>query len=163
MDRIALQMRLMKIKEVSFEYDVTPEQFDDFGGDDVQVNISLNIVPDFENDFLELIMGVTYQDYPDKKPHKLLEYRISVLYKIADLERQVTVVDGLVSVKSELLSIMSGVAVGSLRGMLALRSVGTIFENYPLPIINITELIVNLKGDSLKNRMASPLIRFKYE
>ncbi|MBP3590312.1 MAG: hypothetical protein J6J61_07030, partial [Muribaculaceae bacterium] len=47
-------------------------------------------------------------------------------------------------VDSQLMMLMLGVAVGALRGIVAVRTKGTLLESRPLPIINISALMYRL-------------------
>ena len=79
------------------------------------------------------------------------------------MEAVVCVRDYSVSVAPELLSILVGVSIGTLRGMLVLKSADSFFGNYPLPIINITELIASLQTETVKQSSYFPFFRFRYE
>lgn len=49
--------------------------------------------------------------------------------------------DGRTDLPPRLMTIMYGVAIGALRGMVSVRVSGTMLGGYPLPLVNISELV----------------------
>lgn len=156
MDKIAMQIRLLKIEELSYR-DKTKL------GEDLQepvfVKLLLNILPDISRSIIELIVGVVYHTNSED----LLTYEIKSTFEIREMETVVCIRDYSVSVAPELLSILVGVSIGTLRGMLVLKSTDSFFCNNPLPIINITELIASLQTETVKQSSYFPFFRFRYE
>lgn len=150
-----MQIRLVKIKELSYK-NVT-EQNDI--QEPVLVKLLLNVLPDVNRNIVELNVGVIYHTYSKE----LLNYEIKSIFEIGEIDAVVQIKDYSVSVAPELLSILVGVSIGSLRGMLVLRTEGSVFENYPLPIINVTELVASLQTETITQRSYFPFFRFKYE
>lgn len=151
-----MQIRLKKIEELSYK-NVT-KQNDDIQ-EPVLVKLLLNVLPDINKSIIELNVGVIYHTHSKD----LLSYEIKSTFEIGEIDAVVRVKDYSVSVAPELLGILVGVSIGSLRGMLILRTVGSVFENYPLPIINVTELIASLQTETMTQRSYFPFFRFKYE
>ena len=119
----------------------------------------LNILPDIGRNIIELIVGVVYHTNSED----LLTYEINSTFEVGEMEAVVCVRDYSVSVAPELLSILVGVSIGTLRGMLVLKSADSFFANYQLPIINITELIASLQTETVKQSSYFPFFRFRYE
>ena len=68
-----------------------------------------------------------------------------------------------ISVKPELLTIMLSVSIGSLRGMLVMRTKNSDFENYPLPLVNVTELVSKIRHPSWYENIIHPFFKFRYQ
>ena len=49
-----------------------------------------------------------------------------------------------VTVDTRLLALLLSISIGSMRGMLALRTQNTVFKNYPLPLINVSEILTSM-------------------
>ena len=156
MDRIAMQIRLVKIEELSYK-NVTRQDSDI--REPVLVKLLLNVLPDVSSNTIELNVGVIYHTHS----RDLLNYEIKSTFEIGEIDAILRVRDYSVSIAPELLSILVGISIGSLRGMLVLRTKGSIFENYPLPIINVTELIASLQTETITQSSYFPFFRFKYE
>ena len=152
MDKIAMQIRLVKIEELSYR-DKT--KLGEALKEPVFVKLLLNILPDIGRNIIELIVGVVY--------HTNSEDLLKSTFEVGEMEAVVCVRDYSVSVAPELLSILVGVSIGTLRGMLVLKSADSFFGNYPLPIINITELIASLQTETVKQSSYFPFFRFRYE
>ena len=150
MDKIAMQIRLVKIEELSYR-DKT--KLGEALKEPVFVKLLLNILPDIGRNIIELIVGVVYHTNSE----------IKSTFEVGEMEAVVCVRDYSVSVAPELLSILVGVSIGTLRGMLVLKSADSFFGNYPLPIINITELIASLQTETVKQSSYFPFFRFRYE
>ena len=163
MEKVSMQLRLDNIHELEYRYRATPRKMMKYKGEPVHVNLSVSVYPDLHENLLELVTGVQYVVLEDGFPEELLTYKIALLYWVCNLSQYVQAQHQKVSVSSELLSIMLGVGVGSLRGMLTLRTDKTVFSHFPLPIINISHVIATMKGDVLQNNAVSPIFRFKYE
>ena len=153
MDKIAMQIRLVKIEELSYR-DKT--KLGEALKEPVFVKLLLNILPDIGRNIIELIVGVVYHTNSED----LLTYEIKSTFEVGEMEAVVCVRDYSVSVAPELLV---GVSIGTLRGMLVLKSADSFFGNYPLPIINITELIASLQTETVKQSSYFPFFRFRYE
>ena len=156
MDKIAMQIRLLKIEELSYR-DKT--KLGEALQEPVFVKLLLNILPDIGRNIIELIVGVVYHTNSED----LLAYEIKSTFEVGEMEAVVCVRDYSVFVAPELLSILVGVSIGTLRGMLVLKSADSFFGNYPLPIINITELIASLQTETVKQSSYFPFFRFRYE
>lgn len=71
-------------------------------------------------------------------------YRIAVVYKIEKLKDFVKLENSQVTVDTRLLALLLSISIGSMRGMLALRTQNTVFKNYPLPLINVSEILTSM-------------------
>ena len=72
---------------------------------------------------------------------RLLQYTVAAVFEFDNCEGHVSVDGDSCLINTSTMLLMLSVTIGSLRGMLALRTAGTFLKSYPLPIINISELI----------------------
>ena len=70
---------------------------------------------------------------------------MEIWFGIKDLTHFVKEKEGNILIKHELLALLLGISIGTIRGMIAHRCQDTVFEAYPLPIINITHLMAHLQ------------------
>ena len=88
--------------------------------------------------------GVRYIRHRNFIGQELLFYRIAVVYKIEKLGDFVKLENSQVTVDTRLLALLLSISIGSMRGMLALRTQNTVFKNYPLPLINVSEILTSM-------------------
>ena len=91
-----------------------------------------------------MITGVRYIRRRNFIGQELLFYRIAVVYKIEKLRDFVKLENSQVIVDTRLLALLLSISIGSMRGMLALRTQNTVFKNYPLPLINVSEILTSM-------------------
>lgn len=156
MNRIAMQIRLARIEELLYD-DKT--SLCETIHDTVFVKLLLNILPDISRNIMELIVGVEYHTSSEV----LLTYKIKSIFDIKEISDVVDIRGHDLFIAPELLGILTGVSIGSLRGMLVIRTLNSAFKNFPLPIINVTELMASLQADIVKPYSYYPLFKFKYE
>lgn len=82
----------------------------------------VNIYPDVKRDYFKLITGVRYIRHRNFIGQELLFYRIAVVYKIEKLGDFVKLENSQVTVDTRLLALLLSISIGSMRGMLALRT-----------------------------------------
>src|SRR5699024_3863706 len=104
----------------------------------------VNIHTDDKRDYFQLITGFRYNRHRNFIGQELLFYRIAVVYKIEKLGDFVKLENSQVTVDTRLLALLLSISIGSMRGMLALRTQNTVFKNYPLPLINVSEILTSM-------------------
>ena len=75
---------------------------------------------------------------------ELLFYRIAVVYKIEKLRDFVKLENSQVIVDTRLLALLLSISIGSMRGRLARLTQNTVVKNYPLPLINVSEILTSM-------------------
>ena len=129
----SIQLSLEHIEELDFTCPAAKKS----------INIG-NIYPDVKRDYFKLITGVRYIRRRNFIGQELLFYRIAVVYKIEKLGDFVKLENSQVIVDTRLLALLLSISIGSMRGMLALRTQNTVFKNYPLPLINVSEILTSM-------------------
>ena len=118
----SIQLSLEHIEELDFTCPAAKKSIN-IGKEIIPVKFVVNIYPDVKRDYFKLITGVRYIRHRNFIGQELLFYRIAVVYKIEKL---------------------GDLSIGSMRGMLALRTQNTVFKNYPLPLINVSEILTSM-------------------
>ena len=162
MNRVAMQIRLSHIEEIKF-VDNTQNYKCDLKKDNVHVGFSVQLSPDIEQNCTDILLGVHYDIKKEDRKTSILEYKINVTFEIEDMIEYILIEKNRISVKPELLTIMLSVSIGSLRGMLVMRTKNSDFENYPLPLVNVTELVSKIRHPSWYENTKPPFFKFRYQ
>lgn len=139
----SIQLSLEHIEELDFTCPVAKKSIN-IGKEIIPVKFVVNIYPDVKRDYFKLITGVRYIRRRNFIGQELLFYRIAVVYKIEKLRDFVKLENSQVIVDTRLLALLLSISIGSMRGMLALRTQNTVFKNYPLPLINVSEILTSM-------------------
>lgn len=163
MDQIVLQIALNKIKELSYQEASRLEQILRMkGSKEIQIGFTVSMEPDQQNNILDFRLGVVYYTVIESVRHQLVEYKALFTFEILGLEEHLQAAElERIAIKPELFSLLLGIAVGSVRGMLAVKMSGSLLDNYPLPIINLTSLMQALHQSSMQERSILPAFGYK--
>ena len=63
------------------------------------------------------------------------------MYKIEDLVNNIKIRKDIISIDDEFLAILLNISIGTIRGMIAVKTMGKIINKYPLPILNPKKII----------------------
>ncbi len=127
-------MRLQSISEVAYNTDMS-KICDDVNPDDLQVGFANKILPDIENNVISIVFGVQYL-YENEK---VLDCIYKFSFEVIDLSRYV-IIDGDNITINHLMPHFLNVIIGTMRGILVVRTAGTLFSKYPLPILDANAL-----------------------
>lgn len=113
-------------------------------GKPVQVDMTVRVVPDLDKSTVSLVVTASYIVQGKIMRERLLTCSAYATFEIEDLRRHVEISGEDVVVGGSLMMMMLGIAVGALRGIIAVRIAGTPLYNRPLPIIDLTALMYRL-------------------
>ena len=132
-------MRLTSVKEVSFM--MLPGKLgNDVNPEDVQMGFSSQINPDMENNQFTLLFGVRYETGGEP----ILESIYQFVFEVKNLKQFIVFNDDQSITVNHLMPHFLSIAVGTMRGILVVKTAGTNFSKYPLPMIDINQLNANL-------------------
>ncbi len=138
-DENNIQMKLLSVDEIRFmmSSDAIDEKTD---ADSIQIGFSNGVEPDFENDMFNMVFGVRYV----VGDSVILEsvYRFS--FAVVNLAQYITINEDKSITITHLMPHFLSVAVGTMRGILVVKTAGTAFARYPLPMIDVNKLNENL-------------------
>lgn len=148
MNNVTMEVRLVRIKESSFNLQADHKTEKILQVKDLQVGININTIPFLLNNQIKLRITIDYHYIDNTILVEPLFYSMEIWFDVKDLANFVEEKRENVLIKHELLSMLLGVSIGTIRGMMAHRCKNTVFENYPLPIINVTHLMANLQNNN---------------
>lgn len=138
-DNINIQMRLVSVGEVSFM--MSPGKVgDDVSPDSMKIGFSTQIQPDVQNDIFVLLFGTRYE----LNGEVVLESIYKFVFEVKNLAQFVVFNNNQSITVNHIMPHFLSVAVGTMRGILVVKTAGTNFSNYPLPMIDVNQLNANL-------------------
>ena len=138
-ENINIQMRLVSVGEVSFM--MSPGKVgDDVSPDSMKIGFSTQIQPDVQNDIFVLLFGTRYE----LNGEVVLESIYKFVFEVKNLAQFVVFNDNQSITVNHIMPHFLSVAVGTMRGILVVKTAGTNFSNYPLPMIDVNQLNANL-------------------
>ena len=138
-ENINIQMRLVSVGEVSFM--MSPGKVgDDVSPDSMKIGFSTQIQPNVQNDIFVLLFGTRYE----LNGEVVLESIYKFVFEVKNLAQFVVFNDNQSITVNHIMPHFLSVAVGTMRGILVVKTAGTNFSNYPLPMIDVNQLNSNL-------------------
>ena len=144
-ENVNIRMRLVSVDEIRFMMS-SGEVVDMSGPEDLQVGL-LNRV---QLDEMDIAFGIRYEF----KKEVVLESVYRFVFEVKNLSDFVILhEDGTFTVKHLMPHLLS-VAVGTMRGILVVRTAGSDLSRYPLPIIDANELnaFLSSPGRTARNK-----------
>lgn len=163
MEKLEFDIRISEIKELTSENKFHRWEIRRYNGYPINVSMSASVLPDINRNLLTLTLGVRYVSSTASNEKELLRYNILVDFEIDKLEERIQITDKTVKVPSHLLTLIMSVGVGTLRGMLAQRTSGTVLDKYPLPLMNISEIVSAIIYSERSRNPVYPLFKFIYD
>ena len=114
----------------------------------VTVDMNVRLLPDLERNLISLVVGCTYVTVIDLIRTHVFTCTSLTTFEIENLRDQIAQRGKDQIIGGKLLMTMLGIAVGALRGMVAVRTADTPLRHTPLPMIDLTSLMYRLhNGD----------------
>ncbi len=140
-NNVNIQMRLASVSEVSFM--MSPGKVgDNINPEDMQMGFSSQIQPDINSDCFTLNFGVRYE----LSGAVVMESVYSFVFEVKNLKQFVVFNDNQSITVNHLMPHFLSVAVGTMRGILVVKTAGTNLAKYPLPMIDVNALNSNLSA-----------------
>ncbi len=131
-----IELRLVKVQETGFYMNSSLlEKNDELKLNNLSIKFGINLIPDLSQNKLDLKVIVRYL-LDDNEEKKVLELETSNIFEILNIKDIVTIREDMIIDTSGITPTLVGVAIGTLRGILFTKTVGTALSEYPLPIIN---------------------------
>lgn len=136
-----IQLRLISINEVDFK--MSPGQVDDdLAPEAINIGFSNQFQPDVENNNMSIVFGIRYM----LTGEVVLESVYRFLFEVKDLAQFIEFNNNDRFTIKYITPHLLSVAVGTMRGILVVKTAGTIFSKYPLPMIDVNILNTNLSS-----------------
>jgi len=134
-DSKQFKYRIVKCEEIKYKTDIAASMAID--SDKLSFGFGFKIKKVDENKASVLIV-VSYE-YGSSE---LLRHESSTTFEFENMAEVIEFSDGSkVGFHVDILPVLFGLAYSSARGMLAIRTAGTALENYPIPIVDPTEVV----------------------
>lgn len=127
--------------------------------EDIAVDLVARVEDDRVAERLALRVGVFYTYMRSMVRRPLLRQTVEVVFTIPSMEDFVsfTPARDKIDIAPSVISMMLGVAIGALRGMIAQKTTGTPLEGRPLPLVNVSGLVSRLIYGDRPSRATIPL------
>jgi hypothetical protein len=136
-----VEMRIASISEDSFE--MYPGKMDENSQDkEIQIGFSTRIQTDEENNLFTLHFGIRYI----LSGELLLESIYKFVFEVKDLKSFIVIKDDKSITVDSLMPHLLNVAVGTMRGILVVKTAGTSLSKFPLPLIDANKLSISLSN-----------------
>jgi hypothetical protein len=112
----------------------------DLRPEDLKIGFSNQLEPDVDNDRISIVFGVRYI----LEGEIVLESIYKFSFFVKDLSQYIIFNDDNNLTITHIMPHFLSVAVGTMRGILVVKTAGTDFSKYPLPIIDINKLNISL-------------------
>jgi len=145
-EKAIINFGIESIREVSYKCDDLGDVPDNkLIEKNLITGIGFRFNSNFDKKTLGIVLSVKYLLKKDDAEKELCSYEIESVFKIKELEKAIKIEGEKVQVEDGLLLNLLSVTIGALRGMLALKTQGTILNKYPLPLVDVSSMIKHIK------------------
>lgn len=144
MEESQVKISLVSVNEVPDATVINRSALRRMGSQTVSVDMNVRVVPDLDNSLISLVVSCSYIAVIGYIRTRILVSSVVATFEIENLRQHVVTKGGEVVVAGQVMMTMLGIAVGALRGVVAVRTQGTKLRNSPLPIIDLTALMYRL-------------------
>ncbi len=134
-----IEIHLIHIEEKSFKLDLSEDTNSACLKENLKINIGYSISPDITNNTIVLEVAAKYVCINNT----ILDYTASLTFRLENMSSIIEISDNKIIEKATIIPTLLNVAIGTLRGMLAIKTVGTILKDYPIPLINVNSILKN--------------------
>lgn len=138
---VNVQMGLTSVDEVSFMM-LPGKVSEDVRPGNIKLGFFNQVQPEVESDKIALIFGVRYELGEDK----ILECVYRFEFRVNGLARFITMHDKDGITVTYIMPLLINVAIGTMRGILVVKTAGTNLSKFPLPIIDSVRLTQSLSN-----------------
>lgn len=139
-----VNISLVSVSEVEGATAINRSALRRLGRKPVSVDMNVRVVPDIKRNFISLVVSCTYIGVVSLVRTRLMVCSVICTFEIEDLDKHIVSHGDEVVVASPLMMTMLGIAVGSLRGIVSVRTASTPLRYRPLPIIDLNALMYRL-------------------
>ena len=130
-NNVNIQMRLASVSEVSFM--MSPGKIgDNVNPESIQIGFSTQIHPDIENNIFNLVFGTRYEREGDVVLDSLYKFE----FEVKNLSQFIVFNDNQSITVNHIMPHFLRGAVGTMRGILVVKTAGSNVAKYPLPMID---------------------------
>lgn len=139
-----LDIRLVELRENKQLTQMHRWEFVRYEGTPVDVEISTGFRKSRSKKLVVLELGAHYTTVRGQIRRRMLDYVIDAEFEINDMNGVIESDREELVLTTDVLRLMLSIAIGALRGMIALRTSGTFLVHYPLPVYDLDKLVENI-------------------
>ncbi len=142
-------IKILEINEISFNNKSLPIPVEEVEfGKNLVYGLGINLDFDFKNEILKLKLLLNYT--LNELNESVLQLETEIVFHIKNLNKAIVpnTEEKEVNINDDLLSTLLGVSIGSARGILSTKTKGTSLVIFPLPIINVKEVLKQIKNQN---------------
>jgi len=139
-----VNVSLVSVSEVPRATVINRSALRRLGHQTVSVDMNVRVIPDIPRNMISLVVSCSYIATIGFVRQRLLVSSVITTFEIDDLQANIVTHGNEVVVAGRLMMTMLGIAVGALRGIVAVHTQGTALRHRPLPIIDLTALMARL-------------------
>ena len=144
-----INLKIVKIKELSFSCKELPDDLKTkLTETNVVFGIGLRLVPNPPLKEFGIALLIKYEYQEGNINEELCQYEIECVFKIMEFDQAIKLNKTKINIEDSILSNLLSITIGTIRGMLALKTAGTVLNAYPLPLLNPMDIIQKLKVQS---------------
>lgn len=136
---------ILSIHEVPDSTAINRSALRRLGSRPVTVDINVRVVTNIEKSIVSLVVSCSYLATAPYLRQRILVSSVVANFGIENLAKVVVNKGGEKVIPRETMLTMLGVAVGALRGVVAVRTQETKLRNSPLPLIDLNTLLARLR------------------
>ncbi len=145
-----LEFKLNKVLETGYFADLEYLESHAFDGDLMKIEFGFKIDIQKQNKVLVLHLLTKYTYPIDGVDAKILELTSANYFEIKNLNDVISIEENRFTDKANILPTLLGISIGTIRGIMVVKTAGTALANYPLPIVSPADI---LKGSKSPKRL----------
>lgn len=135
-EKIQLQIRIQEVNETAFHLKPLPDNMaEPILGENLNIGFNFNMRINEEKERLVFISKVFYSLSNQQEPHLQLQSEIHfILNPLSGILQKQS--NNELGIKDQVMLTLISTCIGTIRGMLAINTKGTVWAKYPLPLLN---------------------------
>jgi hypothetical protein len=140
-----IKVSIVEINEISYKQTKLPIPIDEIVfGENLVFGLSFNFDISFEDEILKHRTLIRFVIEKIEEP--IIELETELVYHVINIKEVVKVIkEGEMDIDDNFLATITGVSIGTSRGILANNTKGTPLSKFPLPILNPAEILKDLE------------------
>lgn len=138
-----IQMRIFQIVEQKFSINEKVPTMKDIVADNLNMQLRFGLKPDKDNNTFTVTIMLAYKYQVNDIIEDMVSIDVSSIFEIPNIDKFIDLQSDSFNDKAQLVPQMLNIAIGATRGMLAAKVAGTILAKFPMPMIDLEELITN--------------------
>lgn len=140
-----INVRLISVSELQGATAINRRALRRLGGRTVSVDMNVRAIPDLNHSMVTLVVTCSYIAVIGLLRTRLLTCSAVTTFEVENLRKHIETQGEDVVLGGKLMTLMLGIAVGALRGIVAYRTADTPLRNTPLPILDLNALMYRLR------------------